>query len=201
MTSRLRLALDQLCGAGRWEDFGLGWWMITFPDQASPPWEAAGKWHVDGASYQHHLNSRESGLLAVFLFSDIAPGEGGTALAKGSHKWIARLLDDSEPRGVKGGAVSFHARSHFAQQLETKPDGSVSDMVVEVNGRAGDVMLVHPFLLHARSKNLGAKGCDSVRFMCNPNIRLHQEMDLDRPDGAYSVVERAIVRALDNPEQ
>lgn len=201
MTWRLRRALDQLCGAERWEDFGLGWWMVTFPEQASPPWGAAGKWHVDGASYQHHVTSKESGLLAIFLFSDIGPGEGGTALAKGSHRWIARLLEDHEPRGMKGGAVSFHARSHLGSQLETAPDGGLSDVVVEVNGHAGDVMLVHPFLLHARSKNLGTKGSDSVRFMCNPNIRLHQEMVLDRPDGAYSAVERAILRAFEDPEQ
>ncbi|RLN98033.1 hypothetical protein BBJ28_00011247 [Nothophytophthora sp. Chile5] len=187
LTPRLKQAMDQLCGRDRWEDFGCGWWMITFPDQAEPPWEAAGKWHVDGAAYQHHLDSKESGLLAVFLFSDIAPGEGGTALSVGSHKWIARLLEKNEPRGMKGGAVSFQARKFRREQ------------VVEVNGKAGDVMLVHPFLLHARSKNLGQKGADSVRMMCNPNVRLHQKMNLNRPDGAYSPVEQAIVDALRKP--
>lgn len=194
MTPRLRGALDQLCGQDRWQEFGLGWWMITFPDQDEPPWGPAGKWHVDGASYHHHIDSKEAGLLAIFLFSDIEPGEGGTALAKGSHKWIARLLRDNEPRGLKGGAVSFRAREHFAKRLEVSSD---DNMVVEVNGRAGDVMLVHPFLLHARSKNLGAKGVDSVRFMCNPNICLHREMVLDRENGDYSAVEHAIRSAFD----
>ncbi|RLN59508.1 hypothetical protein BBJ28_00020261 [Nothophytophthora sp. Chile5] len=187
LTPRLKQAMNQLCGRDRWEDFGCGWWMITFPDQAESPWEAAGKWHVDGAAYQHHLDSKESGLLAVFLFSDIAPGEGGTALSVGSHKWIARLLEKNEPRGMKGGAVSFQARKFRRER------------VVEVNGKAGDVMLVHPFLLHARSKNLGQKGADSVRMMCNPNVRLHQKMNLNRPDGDYSPVEQAIVDALRKP--
>ncbi|TDH66410.1 hypothetical protein CCR75_008801 [Bremia lactucae] len=184
MTPRLKRAIDQICGQGRWADFGLGWWMITFPDQCQPPWDAAGKWHVDGASYQHHVDSNESGLLAIFLFSDIGPGEGGTALSVGSHKQIARILEKNEPRGMKGGAVSYEARKYSRQE------------VVEVNGLAGDVMLVHPFLLHARSKNLGQKGVHSVRIMCNPNVRLHQRMNLQRSNGDYSPVEQAIVDAL-----
>ncbi|KAG7398625.1 hypothetical protein PHYBOEH_010780 [Phytophthora boehmeriae] len=184
LTPRLKRALDQICGQDRWEEFGLGWWMITFPDQAEPPWGAAGKWHVDGASYQHHVDSKESGLLMIFLFSDIAPGEGGTAVSVGSHKWVARLLEKNEPRGMKGGAVSYHAR-----QFERRK-------VVEVNGKAGDVMLVHPFLLHARSKNLGQKGVESVRIMCNPNVRLRRRMNLNRSNGDYSPVEQAIVDAL-----
>ncbi|KAL3671136.1 hypothetical protein V7S43_004318 [Phytophthora oleae] len=185
MTPRLKQAMDQICGKDRWEDFGLGWWMITFPDQDEPPWGAAGKWHVDGASYQHHVDSKESGLLLIFLFSDIGPGEGGTAVSAGSHKWIARLLEKNEPRGMKGGAVSYQARQFQRQQ------------VVEVNGKAGDVMLVHPFLLHARSKNLGKKGVESVRIMCNPNVRLHRKMNLNRDDGDYSPVEQAIVNAFE----
>ncbi|KAL4144982.1 hypothetical protein PRNP1_012656 [Phytophthora ramorum] len=184
VTPRLKRAMDQICGKNRYEDFGLGWWMITFPDQAEPPWGAAGKWHVDGASYQHHVDSEESGLLLIFLFSDIGPGEGGTAVSVGSHKWIARLLERNEPRGMKGGAVSYQAR-----QFERRE-------VVEVNGNAGDVMLVHPFLLHARSKNLGLKGVESVRVMCNPNLRLRCKMNLNRADGDYSPVEQAVVDAL-----
>ncbi|KUF78976.1 hypothetical protein AM587_10001433 [Phytophthora nicotianae] len=185
VTPRLKRAMHQICGKDRWENFGLGWWMITFPDQAEPPWGAAGKWHVDGASYQHHVDNKEAGLLLIFLFSDIGPGEGGTALSVGSHKWVARLLQKNEPRGMKGGAVSYQARQFRRRE------------VVEVNGKAGDVVLVHPFLLHARSKNLGQKGVESVRIMCNPNVRLHRRMNLNRVNGDYSPVEQAIVDALE----
>ncbi|DAZ96597.1 TPA: hypothetical protein N0F65_000163 [Lagenidium giganteum] len=171
---RLRAAVDQLCGKDRWEEFGCGWWMITFPGFHQEPWDAAGKWHVDGASYQHHIDSAESGLLAIFLFSDISR----------SHRSIARLLQEYEPAGLKGGAVSYHARKLPRHK------------VVEVNGKAGDVMLVHPFLLHARSKNLGQRGVDSVRIMCNPNVKLHEKMNLNRDDDNYSPVETAIVQAL-----
>ena len=55
--------------------------------------------------------------------------------------------------------------------------------VVEVNGHAGDVMLAHPFLLHARSKNLGQHGAESVRFMCHPAVPLVKPMDFDKVRG------------------
>jgi len=64
---------------------------------------------------------------------------------------------------------------------------------VEVTGQAGDVALIHPFLAHARSENTGAR----VRFICNPCFGLHEPMNFQRPDGAYSPVEIAIMRALE----
>ncbi|KAI9909537.1 hypothetical protein PsorP6_014804 [Peronosclerospora sorghi] len=185
LSRRLTRAIDQLCGTNRWKRFDLGWWMITFPVQAEPPWGAAGKWHVDGASYQHHVDSKESGLVAIFLLSDIGPTEGGTALAVGSHKRVAKLLQQSEPHGMKGGTLSYQARQLQGQEIR------------EVTGQAGDVVLLHPFLLHARSKNLGRKGVDSVRIICNPNVQLHRKMKLHRRDGRLSPVERAIVEALE----
>jgi hypothetical protein len=43
---------------------------------------------------------------------------------------------------------------------------------------AGDVALVHPFLLHARGKNLGPHTDEGVRFLCHPCVRLKEHMDL-----------------------
>jgi hypothetical protein len=48
---RLHGAIDQLLGgAHRWEpsSAGCGWWVVTFPGKEQGPWEASGKWHVDG---------------------------------------------------------------------------------------------------------------------------------------------------------
>ncbi|RHY84996.1 hypothetical protein DYB35_007202 [Aphanomyces astaci] len=143
LTPRLKRAMDQVCGEDRWI-----------------PSDLTCHWHVDGARYIHHIDSKESGLLPIFLFSDIAPGDGGT------KSWV------------------------------------------EVQGRAGDVMLTHPFLIHARSKNCGA----TVRFMCNPNVGLKEPMQLSHAgqdgedkDGEnsstrkHSPVEAAIVQALSEP--
>ncbi|KAG9398159.1 hypothetical protein AC1031_014959 [Aphanomyces cochlioides] len=190
LTPRLKSAMDQLCGKDRWNESDLvcGWWVITFPGHATLPWGPAGHWHVDGAHYIHKLDSKESGLLPIFIFSDINPGDGGTALAPGSHMHVAHILQDAIPHGgLKGGKVSASAKSWVYQHKKAW---------VEVQGRAGDVMLTHPFLMHARSKNCGSQ----VRFMCNPNVGLKDPMQFERDDPAdYSPVEAAIVEALRQP--
>lgn len=53
VSCRLRAAIDQLVGRNNWEDFGCGWWVVTFPGFAAPPWRVEGKWHVDGAHFTH----------------------------------------------------------------------------------------------------------------------------------------------------
>lgn len=107
--------------------------------------------------------------MPIFIFNDLGPGDGGTALCVGSHKKVAKLLWDAGSEGLEGGKVS-----HLAQRF--LDDGEI----VEVNGRAGDVMLMHPFTLHARSKNLGSRGLESVRFMCHPAVPLRERMQLDQ---------------------
>ena len=57
---------------------------------------------------------------------------------------------------------------------------------------AGDVMLAHPFMLHARSANTGPR----TRFICNPCISLHEPMDVSADGADTSPVERAIIRSI-----
>ena len=67
--------------------------------------------------------------------------------------------------------------------------------MIEVNVEAGAVALIHPFVLRARSPNVGSK----VRFICNPCFSLKEPMRLDRtPPIVHSPVELAIRRALGN---
>lgn len=121
-------------------------------------------------------------MLPIFLLSDIAPGGGGTAVSVGSHKITARILRDAEPDGL-------HVNELAKRVLAADP----RDRVVELTGKAGDVALHHPFMLHARSPNTG----DSVRFICNPCITLKEKMTVDpSAPGDRSPVERAIISAL-----
>src|SRR4051794_24954790 len=61
---------------------------------------------------------------------------------------------------------------------------------IEATGRLGDVVLVHPYVLHAVSQN--HRG--TARFITNPPVALAKPMDFARTDA--SVVERAVLRAL-----
>ncbi|HYF49062.1 MAG TPA: phytanoyl-CoA dioxygenase family protein [Planctomycetota bacterium] len=184
-TPRVIGAFDDVMGEGRWEQqFHLGWWPIAFPGFDSKPWRAPQSgWHIDGYHFHHRLASREQGLLPIFIFSDIEAGGGGTALSIGSHTITANVLAEAEPHGLSMDELTRRVVAHPRSRSR----------VIEATGEAGDVVLIHPFLLHARSPNTGS----SVRFICNPCFALKEEMRFDRPEAnAISPVERAIVNAL-----
>jgi Phytanoyl-CoA dioxygenase (PhyH) len=176
LNRRLREAIDQLTGPGRavvHESFG--WWPVLFPGFPGP----AG-WHVDGSNFRHHLSSPEQGLVTLYLFSDIGPGDGGTPMVRGSHRAIARLLHQAEP-----GGLSTH-------ELQVKLPPVDLSHVVEVTGQAGDVAMMHPFLIHGFGPNRGHR----IRFACNPQYHLMQPMNFQRRCGDQSPAEEAVMHVL-----
>jgi hypothetical protein len=185
-TPQVTGAFDDLMGEGRWlQSRWLGWWPVLFPGFAQPPWRRPLQgWHIDGCHFKHHLDSREQGLLPIFIFSDIDPGDGGTAIAERSHQVTSRILAESGLVGMDMDSLS--ARVHAIP--------GVLNSVIEATGAAGDVLLMHPFMLHATSQNTGRY----VRFICNPCMSLHERMNVGKLDrsGGFSPVEIAINRAL-----
>jgi len=214
VTFRLRRAIDQLVG-GRdmWkvESLNLGWWAVSFPFPPTPSgkileeclgnessltnaefcWREHGAWHIDG-NFQHHVDSAGVGLIPLMLFSDVKPQGGGTVLAAGSHHIVAQLLyQNKNGHGLSSPLVSRLALERPATLSNT----------VEFTGEAGDVALVHPFLLHARGMNWGREGEeDSVRFLCNPNIELATLMNVHwgTVQDCRSRVEEAIIIARED---
>ena len=149
-SERLLGVLDQLHGgAGRWTwaygaADGLGWIHVRFPIHEGSAWAPPEEgWHVDGGSPD--LNSRAS-VVALPLLTTIRPGGGGTALLRGSHRRVADLLH-------QGRAV----RPLSLAKSELKARGPSA--VVEATGRAGDVLLLHPLLVHAPSSAHRATWC------------------------------------------
>jgi phytanoyl-CoA dioxygenase PhyH len=180
-TQRYIGAVDDLCGQGRWEATrDVGHWPILFSGFANPPWRPPKKgWHIDIDS---HVNSPGLGLFCVELFTDIKPGGGGTAVRVGSHRYTARIFAETEPGRLT------------PCELELRSIASTRYLpVVEVTGRAGDVIMMHPFTVHASSPNTS----DRVRIAAVKLIGLYEPMNLKRQDIVdYSPVERAIVDAL-----
>ena len=170
------------------EERAQGWiwgdgFIVNLGDGAAQPWQAPSAgvkgWHKDGDFFRHFLDSPEQGLLALVIWSDIRPRGGGTFVARDSVRVVAKYLQE-RPEGVR--PMNFPFRDLIAQ---------CSDFV-EVTGEVGDVVLLHPFVLHASSQNHRAE----ARFLTNPPIHLREPLQLHREDGAYSPVERAILRAL-----
>jgi Phytanoyl-CoA dioxygenase (PhyH) len=151
---------------------------------ADRPWEppsaASPGWHKDGDFFRHFLDSPEQGLLTIVLWSDIEERGGGTFIAPDSVAPVARLLE-SRREGVPPDDFPY---DELIAQCST---------FVETTGRLGDVVLMHPYMLHAVSQN--HRG--TARFITNPPIALREPMRFDRDDPAeHSPVERAVLRAL-----
>jgi Phytanoyl-CoA dioxygenase (PhyH) len=145
-----------------------------------PPSPTAGGWHKDGDFFRHFLDSPEQALLTLVLWTDMLPRGGGTFVAADSVPVVARFLA-GHAEGVLPG--DFDYANLIAQCHD----------FVEMTGEAGDVVLLHPYVLHATSQNvLGVP-----RIITNPPLALREPMDFHRPNAAdFSPVERAVLRGL-----
>src|SRR5688572_28494610 len=165
--------------------------VINFGIGKERPWQDpsadAPGWHKDGDFFRHFLDSPEQGLLTLVLWTDVRPQGGATFVAADSVAPVARFLAD-HPEGVhplrdSGDPVTFD----YADLL------SGCTRFVEATGSAGDVYLIHPYLLHAKGQNILRR----PRAITNPPIGLTEPMRFDRADPAdHSPVERAVLRAL-----
>ena len=164
----------------RWSDGFIG----NFGIGAERAWDAPSPdvvgWHKDGDFFRHFLDSPEQGLLVIVVWSDIEPRGGGTFIACDSVPVLARFLAE-RPEGVLPGGFDFQERIKECRDFE------------EITGRAGDVVLLHPFVLHTVSQNHNG----TARMITNPPVHLKAPMNFNRADKDYSPVERTILRALE----
>lgn len=108
------------------------------------------------------------------------PDGGGTFLACDSVGVMARYLAD-HPAGVAPNDFPFVELKNQCHDYE------------EATGRAGDVFLMHPLLLHSASRN----ATRAQRIISNPVSRLQAPMNFNRADASdFSLVERAILGGL-----
>ena len=150
-----------------------------------PPQPRQPGWHKDGWHFRHFLNSPEQGLLAVPIYSDILPHSGGTFLATDSIRPVARLLA-RHPEGLHADGVqgAGYLIPHLIEQCAA---------FEELTGEAGDLAILHPYLLHRAPENPSPR----PRFIANVAVVLREPMRFDRPPGdPFSLVEVAVLRAL-----
>ncbi|SPO00507.1 uncharacterized protein DNG_03255 [Cephalotrichum gorgonifer] len=197
-------AICELCGG---EDKILAWtkkWRDAFIINLGTP-EGEGKevdprdlrgWHVDGDFFIHYLDSPEQGLLVIPLFTDIAPGGGGTVICPEAMPSVARHLYEN-PAGVSP-VMQPRGHPNFPNTPFNSGLGWFNGVVkqcdnfVEAHGDVGDVFLLHPLMLHSASNN----ALRQVRIITNPPIGLNEPFRFDRPDGDYTLVEKTTLRAL-----
>ncbi|KAI7973065.1 hypothetical protein EIK77_004342 [Talaromyces pinophilus] len=166
-------------------------------------------WHVDGDFFIHFLDSREQGLLVIPLFNDIVDHAGGTLICPDSIPYIARHLvrgfskfaffipnisQYNHPEGVsphmvpRGGQLEPEYKDGFYTRIISQ-----CSEFHEMTGKAGDVILLHPLMVHSASVNT----LRIPRIITNPPITLKEPFRFDRKDpNDFSLVERKTLRSL-----
>jgi Phytanoyl-CoA dioxygenase (PhyH) len=185
-TPVLHEAFDRLAGAGRWVPrTSVGSFPLRFPHEEEP--DDAGR-HIEasylppgGTAYFTNVRSRDRALLMLFLFTDVGERDAPTRIRVGSHLDVPPVL---KPYGEQGTSILTVAAEVDAVSAH-RPRASAT-------GRAGDVLLCHPFLVHAAQPHHGSR----PRFMAQPPLDPAVRVDPQRPDGAFSPVETAIRRGL-----
>jgi hypothetical protein len=186
---KLAAAYDELIGVGRWSprpDVG-GTIPVRFPAEEYP---GEVGWHIEasfwtGSDWWVNVASRERGLLALYLFSDVGPDDAPTRLILGSHRYAAAALATRGEAGMSGDDV-----------IEMLRPSTFCRMVAGATGSAGDVYLCHPFIVHTATwPHRGAQ----PRMMAQPGVHVAQGFALDGSDP--SPVARAIVAGLADPSQ
>ena len=176
---------DVLVGPGRWVPHqGVGGTIpVRFPSTKNP---GDAGWHIDGSydvggQYWVNVQSRGRALLALFLFTDVSERDAPTEILVGSHLDVPRLLAPFGERGV-----------HFGEVARALPRSTFRRPRVQATGRAGDVYVCHPFLVHrATWPHRGSR----PRMLAQPSIPPHQPFAL-RDATEICAVERAILRGL-----
>jgi hypothetical protein len=140
-------------------------------------------WHID-ANYLSAL-SPPAGVRTHALFGDVAARAGGTLIVSGSHRLVHRYFKDNPaPPAARGAGYRKLLQGHpYIRALHTEGDmderatrfigraeehGGISLRVVENTGAAGDVILLHPLVLHVATPNTGK----APRFLLSGGVDL-----------------------------
>lgn len=173
--------------------------IVNFGSEASkgtvvPPRDLD-NWHVDGDFFLHYLDSPEQGLLVIPVLSDIAENGGGTYVCPDGIGVVARHLRDN-PEGVtpymarRGEEDTHHEFSWFVEQVK---DSSKCNLFQQMTGNVGDVILLHPLMLHSASKN----ALHTPRIITNPSVYMKEPLNFDRQDPEeHSLVELKTLKEL-----
>jgi len=155
---------------------------LAFPSKQ--PWTVpADGWHID-ANYVSAL-SPPAGVRTHTLFGDVEPRGGGTLIVSGSHRLVHQYFTENPPpAGARGADYRRLLRGHpYLRDLHRDGDAGeraarfvdqaedhsgISLRVVENTGRAGDVLLLHPLVLHVAAPNTS----DAPRFLLSGGVDL-----------------------------
>jgi hypothetical protein len=183
----LTAAYDELIGPGRWqrcvEQTELGKTVVVrFPaeERANAGYHIEGSYAAPDGSGAGWVNvrSKARGLLALILFTDVGRDDAPTRLLCGSHLVVPQFLAPYGEAGTDSDA-DFWQPSNLCMT------------VAHATGKAGDVFLCHPFIVHTATWPHRGAG---PRMIAQPAVNAPDGFALDGSDP--SPVARAIVKGL-----
>lgn len=186
----LTAAYDELIGPGRWrrsvspDDLSPSV-VVRFPaeDRANAGYHIEGSYRgPDGRDNWVNVRSKARGLLALILLTDVGRHDAPTRLVCGSHLAVPEFLAPFGEAGT-GSDPDVDAKLWRPSTLCMN--------VAHATGRAGDVFLCHPFIVHTATWPHRGGG---PRIMAQPMIGASDGFALDGSD--LSPVARAIVKGL-----
>ena len=155
---------------------------LAFPSHQA--WTVPSRgWHSD-ANYLSAL-SPPAGVRTHALFGDVAPRAGGTLIVSGSHRLVHKYFTDNPPPpGTRGADYRRLLQGHpYLHDLHSEGDADeraarfmdhveehagIPLQVVENTGAAGDVILLHPLVLHVATPNTS----NAPRFLLSGGVDL-----------------------------
>src|SRR5262245_58085092 len=167
-SARLLQAVDAALEGQAYEKPG-SWGALFLAFPSSEPWHVPSRgWHAD-ANYLSAL-SPPAGVRTHALFGDVAARGGGTLIVAGSHRLVHKFFTDNPPRpGTRGVEYRKLLQGHpYLRDLHKEGDtderlarfihraeehAGIPLQVVENTGEAGDVILLHPLVLHVATPN------------------------------------------------
>ena len=182
----LTAAYDELIGPGRWQPWADMGESVVVRFAAEGKRANAG-YHIEGSypppdgdpsRYWVNIRSRARGLLALFLFTDVGRDDAPTRLLCGSHLAVPQFL---APYGEAG----------TDSDAEVWWPSTLCLTAAHATGKAGDVFLCHPFIVHTATWPHRGAG---PRMIAQAAVNAPDGFVLDGSDP--SPVARAIVAGL-----
>ena len=194
-SERTQGAISEILGGDDWprpKDWGA--YFLVFPDRADRPWHVPwASWHVD-----HDWTVPVvplTGLKVHTMLGDVVPRAGGMTIVAGSHHVVAELVARNDlPAGTPAAKqrAAVMAGHPYLRDLGTPEDGdpdlrarriarfvdAEEDVlghplrVTELTARAGDVILIHPLVLHTCPVNAGT----APRLLLNKDLYLRDAL-------------------------
>jgi ectoine hydroxylase-related dioxygenase (phytanoyl-CoA dioxygenase family) len=182
-SARLLEAIDEALEGQTFEK-PKNWGALFLAFPSSEAWTVPSRgWHAD-ANYVS-ASSPPAGVRTHALFGDVPSRAGGTLIVSGSHRLVHQhFTDNPPPPGARGADYRKLLQGHpYIRDLHTEGDvheraarfmdraeehGGISLQVVENAGAAGDVILLHPLVLHVATLNTG----NAPRFLLSGAVDL-----------------------------